>query len=154
MKCRNCEKNEITLNTELYSIYGSLCLDCYIDAIPLNPRERCLLLDYTARADLRQINEKGYINRTHYKKRGVILLMLLGLIKRTRETKTMYRYEATETGLKASKFLPDFESEWNCTMGKEPLVYGDGTIVKYGDEPHYSKIEDYHKLTSQYTRRK
>lgn len=148
--CKACQTNTISLNGELWSIYRSLCLDCYSKSIALDARQRCLLLDHQARRDLRQIIKKGYINRTHQKKYGVMLLMLLGLIERTRESKTMYRYEATAIGIEASKLLPSFEAEWNCTMAQQALVYGDGTVVAYGDEPSYGKVADYHKLVDKY----
>ena len=70
----------------------------------MKAKEICLLLDHTARSDLRQACERGYINRAHRKKRGVHLLELLGLIELTKQHKTMYRYEPTNSGRSVGEF--------------------------------------------------
>jgi len=111
--------------------------------IDMTPKELCLILDHQARTDLRQACSTGYINRSHYKKRGVRLLELLGLVEKTKTLKTMYRYEPTKLGIAASEYLPQPESEWVHVMGRENLVYGDGTMILYADVPRYPTIKDY-----------
>lgn len=110
------------------------------------PKELCLLLDHQARADLRQANERGFINRSHRKKRGVQLLLDLHLIERTKTLKFMYRHEPTDLGREVANFLPSRKAEWAHIMGHEPLVYADGTIVDYDNVPRYANKQHYESV--------
>lgn len=111
----------------------------------MTTKQLCLLLDHQARHDLRQACAKGHINRSHYKQKGVKLLIGLGLIEQTKTLKTMYRYQPTDLGRTASAFLPSGEAEWNHVMHKQALVYGDGTQIDHNDVPRYFYVRDYDK---------
>lgn len=111
----------------------------------MSPKQICLLLDHQARSDLRQACQKGYINRSHSKKRGVNLLVGTGLVERTKTLKTMYRYEPTDLGHSVAKYLPSSDAEWQHVMNKDELVYGDGFAVAYSDTPRYIYVRDYNK---------
>ena len=115
----------------------------------MTPKELCLLLDYTARSDLRQACEKSFINRHHYKERGVKLLELLGLIERTKIHKTMYRYEPTILGYEVSEYLPSSYSDHVHIMSQDSLRYADGTTIAFMDVPRYSLTRDYVTLVRQ-----
>jgi hypothetical protein len=117
-----------------------------IDITDYTPQQLVKLLDYPARVDLRQAYNRGYINRVHLKERGVRLLEVLGLVKKVKRYKTMYRYEPTALGERVYIFLPSEASEHNRIYFKTPLVYLDGTVIKPEEEPRYYPLSTYNKF--------
>jgi hypothetical protein len=102
-----------------------------------------LLLDITAMSDLRQCDEKGFINRSRLKQWGVVLLEELGLIEKTQNHKRLCRYELTALGKEVAILLPSDGSLSSYIMEHTPLVYGSGQAVEYGKVASYRTVHDY-----------
>ena len=106
-------------------------------------RTLCMLLDFPARNDLRDAVNRGYINRSYTKQRGVKLLKGLGLIEQVKKMRGLSRYEPTALGREVAKYLPTLDSDTAHILLNHDLVYGDGTICPRSEVPKYSFVRDY-----------